>query len=184
MPLKKIPFKNLNALIRACMSEKESELTNTLVRELRPVRQRKFLTKNELIKICKWKSARAIWHIKNNTPAEVRKITGDALTTRNEKKRIELLTLLQGVSVPMASAILMLTNPKRYGVIDIRVWQLLYEMKAVKTNPGGKSFNSEQWCEFLEILRKYAKKYNVTARVIERTLFAAHKDNQKGNLYE
>ncbi len=184
MSLKKIPYKTLNSLIRACISEQEFEPTFTLVRELRSVRQRKCLTKNELIKICKWKSARAIWHIRKNTPAEIRKITGDALATQSEKKRIELLTMLRGVSIPMASAILMLTNPKRYGVIDIRVWQLLYEMKAVDTNPGGKSFSSDQWCEFLAILRQYAKKHNVTARVIERTLFAVHLKYQKGNLYE
>jgi hypothetical protein len=34
----------------------------------------------------------------------------------------------KGVSVPMASALLTLLDPKRYGVIDIRVWQLLHRM--------------------------------------------------------
>jgi len=34
----------------------------------------------------------------------------------------------KGVSVPMASALLTLLDPKRYGVIDIRIWQLLHRM--------------------------------------------------------
>ena len=40
---------------------------------------------------------------------------------QSERKRFEALLDLRGVSVSMASALLVLLNPKRYGVIDIRV---------------------------------------------------------------
>ena len=97
---------------------------------------------------------------------------------------MDFLTRLNGVSVPMASAILMLTNPRRYGVIDIRVWQLLYNMGTVTTNPDGVSFNFKQWSRFLKVIRYFAGKYNVGARDIERTLFNVHSRYQKGTLYK
>lgn len=90
---------------------------------------------------------------------------------------------LHGVSVPMASSILMLRNPARYGVIDIRVWQLLYRMGAVKTNADGVGFHFKEWCRFLMIIRYFAKKYKVGARDVERTLFRVHTLCQEGTVY-
>jgi len=84
----------------------------------------------------------------------------------------------------MASAILMLTNPKKYGVIDIRVWQLLYAIGTVKTNPKGLNFSFQEWYRYLKIIQYFAKKYKVKARDIERTLFQVHKLYQDGLLYE
>ena len=97
---------------------------------------------------------------------------------------MEALLQLQGVSVPMASALLTLLDPKRYGVIDIRVWQLLYAVGAVSENPRGVQFSLKNWLRFLAILRHHASRLGVTARDIERALFAAHRANQQGRLYE
>ena len=50
---------------------------------------------------------------------------------------MELLTSLAGVSVPVASAILTLIDPRRYGVLDIRVWQLLVALGVMDGKPAG-----------------------------------------------
>jgi hypothetical protein len=183
MALNKLPFKQLQSLIGSHLSTKESPDTQKLVDELSSVRQRGYLTKSELVKVCRWKSSRAIQQIRRNREAAVRRITKNAFKTRSERRKLELLTNLHGVGVPMASAILMLTNPKRYGVIDIRVWQLLFTMGSVSENPNGTGFVFGQWRRFLIIIRYFARKYDVAARDIERTLFRAHELHQKGNLY-
>ena len=85
--------------------------------------------------------------------------------------------------MPMASALLMLVDPQRYGVIDIRVWQLLHAIGAVTKKPAGIGFDFNNWYEFLMIVRQFAKKFNVKARDIERTLFCVHRVYQKGRLY-
>jgi hypothetical protein len=64
----------------------------------------------------------------------------------------------------MASAILMLLQPRRYGVIDIRVWQLLYAMGAVTKKSSGVGFNFNNWYQLLMIIRFFAKKLGVGAR--------------------
>ena len=150
---------------------------------LKNVNKRGHLRKTELIKICRWKSLRAINLIKNNPASIIRRRSQLALQTKSEKRKLEFLISLKGVSIPMASAILMLINPQRYGVVDIRVWQLLYKMKSVIKNPNGVSFNFNNWYQSLIILRYYSKIYEVDARDIERTLFRVHHLYQKGNLY-
>ncbi|HNT29570.1 MAG TPA: hypothetical protein PKL83_01310 [bacterium] len=110
-------------------------------------------------------------------------VTKKAFSLKYEKQILELLTSLNGVSVPMASAILMLIDPKKYGVIDIRVWQLLYKIGSVTTNPKGINFTFQEWYRYLKIIQFFSKKYKVKARDIERTLFLVHKIYQDGRLY-
>src|SRR5262245_65837734 len=95
---------------------------------LRAARERGYLTAAELEAVCRWKSPRAIHLIRSNAPRRVRALTGRALRARGERQRLEALTELRGVSVPMASALLTLLDPRRYGVLDIRVWQFLHEV--------------------------------------------------------
>ena len=83
----------------------------------------------------------------------------------------------------MASAILMLLDPKRCGVIDVRVWQLLHATGTVTKNPKGIRFTFANWYQFLMLVRHFSKTFGVTAREVERALFLAHKAHQKGSLY-
>jgi len=184
MPLKKLPYKRLQHLIGLHLSTTEDAATQVLIDRLSPARKRGYLTKPQLVTVCRWKSPRAIRFIRRNRDATVRRMTKAAFGTRSERKKLDFLMRLNGVSVPMASAILMLTNPRRYGVIDIRVWQLLFKMGSVKTNPNGVGFDFNQWYRFLKVIRYFADRYNVGARDIERTLFNVHSRYQKGTLYK
>ena len=184
MPIHRLPRRALPDLLRAHLSDEEDAHTSELMEGLQRARLRKHLTKGELERVCRWKSARAIQLIRANTHHSIRNATRAALSTRNERTRLEALTGLRGVSIPMASAILMLLNPKRYGVIDIRVWQVLHHVGAVEENPRGTNFRVSQWMTFLAIVRASAAELGVTARSVERTLFKIHQRYQGGRLYE
>jgi hypothetical protein len=181
--MKRLRRGGLEPLIREHLSVEEDEATALLCRGLRAAKRRGYLMPAELEAVCRWKSARAIRHIRANSHHRVRAATGAALATRSEQRRLEALLQLKGVSVPMASAVLMLLDPKRYGVIDIRVWQLLYAVGAVSENQRGVHFSLENWLQFLAILRDLSSRFRVTARAIERTLFNVHKAQQKDTLY-
>ena len=183
MALAKLPYRRLQHLVGLHLSTTEDPATELLIHELSAAKRRGYLTKPELAKICRWKSARAIRHVRRNSAASIRKTSREAFRARSEQKKLSLLTSLHGVSIPMASAILMLTNPSRYGVIDIRVWQLLFKMGSVSSNPDGTGFDFKQWYRFLMIIRHFARKYKVNARDVERTLFNVHSRYQKGLLY-
>jgi hypothetical protein len=83
----------------------------------------------------------------------------------------------------MASSILMFLDPKRYGVIDIRVWGLLYALGTVSKNASAVGFSFRNWYQFLMIIRYFSKKFGCTARDVERALFEAHRAYQEGTLY-
>ena len=179
-------MKRLEALVRKHLSVEEDGDTVLLSTRLLVAKRRGYLTPLELESVCRWKSARAIRRVRENTHHRVRAATGAALASRNEQRRLEALLQLRGVGIPMASALLTLVEPKSYGVIDIRVWQLLYTLRMVRENPKGTQFRLDHWDQFLAILRRLASKLGVTARDIERTLFDAHKARQrrqKKNLY-
>jgi hypothetical protein len=183
MPVKDLPYNTLEPLVKKYISTEEWEGTVILMKEFRSVKKNGFLTKEELIKVCYWKSPRAIKYIKSNRADAIKRITGMALGSRKEHEKITELIKLKGVSIPMASSILTLVNPKQYGVMDIRVWQLLYQTGIATTNPKGTAFKIEEWLLFLNTLRHFSKKMNVTARDVERTLFLIHKKYQEGLLY-
>jgi len=181
--LKRLPYRTLERLIEANLSLREDERTESLCRTLRVAKRRGYLTAGELAAVCRWKSARAIRHIRANTHHRVRAATRAALATRSEAGRLAALLQLHGVSVPMASALLTLVDPRRYGVIDIRVWQLLHAMGSVRENPRGVGFSAKNWLQFLAILRGHSARLGVSARTIERTLFEAHRAHQRQRLY-
>jgi hypothetical protein len=184
MALLRPPHDRIESLIREHLSIEEDEPTTRLIKELDAARERRYLTRAELEAVCYWKSPRAIRHVRDNTPREVRAATRAALATRSEQRRLGALTQLRGVSVPMASAVLTLLDPRRYGVIDIRVWQLLHRLGTVTKNADGVGFTFENWQRFLVIIRYFAKKHQVKARDIERTLFNVHRAHQRGRLYD
>ncbi|MGH7354914.1 MAG: hypothetical protein ACRELS_10115, partial [Candidatus Rokuibacteriota bacterium] len=158
--------------------------TTRLVRALTRARRRGWLTRAEFLAACRWKSARAVRRQRVNGEARIRAVTRAAFATSSERRRMALLTELAGVSVRTASAILTLTAPRRYGVLDIRVWQLLYRLAAVRRNPAGRSFTLGHWLEFVGLLRRSARRYGVGARALEIALFRCHRRLQTGRLYE
>ncbi|MCK4654183.1 MAG: hypothetical protein KAU01_07035 [Candidatus Cloacimonetes bacterium] len=177
-------YKNIEELIKENLSTEEWEDTQELINELKNVRSRSYFTKEEFLKMAMWKSGRPKrWYL-SNSEDEIIKISKKVFSTNYDKRKIELLTRLEGVQIPTASAILMLTDPQNYGVIDIRVWQVLYLYGSVKVNPKGKHFRFNNWYNYLMKIRYFADKFKVKARDIERTLFSYHFKIQKGKLYD
>src|SRR6185503_13675771 len=132
-------------------------------------------TRGEFTRMCRWKSPRARLLWEANSPARVRAVSRAVLATRSERRRMELLTALRGVGVPMASAILTLIDPRRYGVLDIRAWQLLFAVRSVADNARGQGFTIAQWERYLAALRTHARRLHVSARTVEYTLFEIHR---------
>lgn len=160
-------------------AEREDYLFNTIGKN---IKNRGYLTKEELLEIVRWKSARAIRKAEVNSDEVVEKITKFAFSIDNEEVKIRVLTSLNGVSIPMASSILTIPFPESYGVIDIRGWQTLYILKLV--NYSKEVFNERDWLLYLKTIRDLGKKVNLTPREIDKAIFMYDRLNRKGNLYK
>ena len=157
--------------------------TAALIHRLRHVKRAGGFTRAEFLAMCRWKSPRALPRCRRNPAPRIRAVSRAVLTTRSERRRMEQLTALRGVGVPMASAILTLLDPRRYGVLDIRVWQLLFALRSVGVNARGRGFTVDQWLGYLRELRRHARACGVTPRALEWTLFCHHRAAQTGRLY-
>ena len=183
MALGRVPYASLATLLRRELASEEDPETAKLMEALGHVRRRGWFSRAEFLRMCRWKSPRAIRHCRRNSTATVRRVSRAALATTSEQQRLVLLTGLHGVSVPTASAILTLVNPRRYGVLDIRAWQLLFGLGRVGRKPAGQGFVVRDWLDYLAELRRHARRLGVTARAVEYTLFLCHRKFQKGRLY-
>lgn len=176
-------YKSLDELIGKNLADDEFVETSRLMADLKCVKSRGYFTKDEFLKMGMWKSPRPKQRYLRNSGRYVSSISKKVFSARSEEDRIGLLTNLDGVSIPTASAILTLVDPKNYGVIDIRVWQVLYLYGSANEKPNGTNFSLDNWLFYLNTIRSYAKKFDVTARDIERTLFLHHRAIQEGTLY-
>jgi hypothetical protein len=146
------------------------------------IKQRGYLTKTEFLNICLWKSRRPKkWYIQN-TDTEIEKLTKLAIGEKDELLKIKYLTSLKGVLIPTASAILSITNPNDYPIIDVRCVNSLKDLKII----DWEIINSKNWLIYLDIIRKMSVELNLTCREVEKGLFAYNRmylDSEYKNLY-
>src|SRR5262245_44784246 len=106
MPVGRIGHRSLGALLAAEPLAPEYPGTTELIRRLRHVRRAGEFSRAEFIEMCRWKSPRALPLYRRHRATRIRRLSRAVLATRSEGRRMELLTTLAGVSVPVASSIL------------------------------------------------------------------------------
>lgn len=177
-------YPNLTELIKNNLETPETKEALNLISQLENVQQKDFFDENQFYNVVMWKTPRPKKHYLSNPKELIVEISKKVLEANSDEEKINLLLNLKGVSIAVASSLLTIINPKDYGIIDIRVWQLLHLYGEIKTKPKGQGFNVEDYKNYLFILRKYAKQFNLNVRDIERILFFHHKKIQEGNLYQ
>jgi len=161
----------------------EDSKTLELFNEFKSLRKTGVLTKKELIKILRWKSPRPLRFYESNTDSSIREITKLAFATKNDNLKVHILTALNGVNYPAASAILMFYDKSKYPVLDIRVWKQLHNFKLVDSNERGQNFTLQQWETYLKVIRALAKELNLTARQTEKRIFDHDRKTQTAPIY-
>jgi hypothetical protein len=177
-------YGSIRELVGGRLSKEAQLPAQNLIDELKEVKSRGYLTRAEFLRICDWKSPRPRRLYELNKQQTIRKVSEQVFATEDEGRKIELLTSLSGVRIPVGSAILTLTDPANYGILDIRVWQLLYLYKNVSINPSGRGFSVQNWHDYLKNIRSLAGEFQTEAYRIEIILFDHHKEIQEGNLYK
>lgn len=153
---------------RAAMKAEERDLID----EVAPAAgARGWLTKGEFLAVCHWKSPRSQPRCQKNHEDFVRAVTATALSTENERLRIEVLRLLDGVEWPTASAILHLVHPDRYPLLDIRA---LWSVGANMHRP----YDFELWRAYTGFCRTIADACGASMRDVDRALYQFSVENQ------
>ena len=136
------------------------------------VKKRGFLTKPEFLELCRWKSPRSKHLVERNSVGFVEEVTRTALSTPEERLRIEVLTLLTGVGWPSASVLLHFAHVDPYPILDYRaLWSL-----GIDHVPAAYDFDF--WMAYTLFCRKLAAEVGVSMRQLDRALWQYSKENQ------
>ena len=131
-----------------------------------------YLTKADFVRLCHWKSPRTKPRVATNDEDFIRAVTTTAFSTPNEHLRIEVLTLLNGVSWPTASVILHFGHTDPYPILDVRaLWSLGV------TYPAN-AYDFEFWWAYVQACRRLAKEHQISMRTLDRALWQYSKEKQ------
>jgi hypothetical protein len=136
------------------------------------IRRRGYLTRRDLIAICRWKSPRAIRRVESNSPARIRRTTASALAARDEAERIAPLLELAGVGYPTASVILHFCHRDAAPILDVRaLWALGLR--------GKPRFSPDLWLASCRAARALAHEAGCSMRTLDRALWQYSKERQR-----
>lgn len=133
------------------------------------VRKRGSYTKNEVQKVVAWKSPRSAHYLTAVDERFIEEITRYSIASKNERVKIEILQLIEGVSWPIASTLLHFVLPNN-PIIDVRaLWSL---------GITEKKYNFELWDEYKGTCQGLAKKLKIPVRTLDKALWQYSKSNQ------
>jgi hypothetical protein len=137
------------------------------------VRGRGWYLRAELREVALWKTRRSRSRVSRNTTAAIRDATSLALSTSDERLRIGVLTLLQGIEIPTASVLLHLAHHEPYPILDFRaLWSI-----GVASQPYYYSFAF--WQAYVVKCRALAQSAGVSMRTLDRALWQYSKRRQR-----
>jgi hypothetical protein len=111
-----------------------------------------------------WKTkGRGISRLRKNSDGEITDALTLATAAKTERAAVSVLCGLQGVDVPVASAILTAIDPERYTVIDFRALEALGN----KSNDRTVNF----YLAYLDACRQLAQEHQVSLRDLDRALW-------------
>lgn len=125
--------------------------------------------------IIKWKVGPAfvkpvLGYFQKNDDTVIQEHIERAVHKSSVRDKVEALTSLSGIGVPVASAILLFINPDRFTVIDERAWNVLQETgylaQELSEDP-----TVDEYLLYLGACWTLANEYDVSLRTLDRALW-------------
>ena len=136
------------------------------------VRQTGYLTKPDFLTICRWKTPRSQPRCASNPSEFIEEVSRVALSTVDERLRIEIWTLLSGVNWPTASTLLFWLHKDEYPILDFRaLWSVGYAKPP--------RYDFAFWSAYVKFCRKLARKSGVSVRALDQALWQYSSEKQK-----
>lgn len=153
-----------------------------MLRELQRTRRPFFLRAGELEQIVRWKlrgqygRVRSRSHVPSDRLARVVTMAAFAFKDRDPnlemRVRVHLLTAIPGVGVPIASAVLALTDPDKYAVIDFRGWRQVFGKEK-------RAFSVTDYERYLAHVRALADRLGWPAQEVDLAIWEYDRRNSK-----
>lgn len=125
--------------------------------------------------IFRWKTGgRGISRLSRNTDAEIADALRLAIAACTERSAIAVLCGLNGVGIPVASAIMTVVDPQRFTIIDFRALEALgFSAPPVTT--------IDFYLVYLRKCRELADQFKVALRTLDRAMWQWSKERSQGS---
>ena len=133
------------------------------------VRKRGCYDRNDLLTVGRWKSVRVLSRLESNTDEMIHDITRTALAAPEPIQHL-VLTLLNGVQVPVASSLLMVWQPNVHTVIDVRAVKSLVANGEI-ADPAPKLY--PPYIKYLSVCKEISRRCCRSLRTVDRALYQA-----------
>jgi len=131
-------------------------------------------SREDFLTIVRWKSARALSRAERNAPAAVEQMTRAAFNADDEVTRVLHLVSLEGVGVPVASALLHFAFPETYPILDFRALHSLGDMRR-RTQ-----YSPAFWSNYVKRCQDLADRAGVTIRDLDKALWQDSRESGPG----
>lgn len=141
---------------------------------------RKSLTAEEFLAIVIWKSNRSKTKVVggiSRSGTTVEELTGRVFVAEDGATKIELLTAIYGIGIPIASAVLTVCYPELFTVVDYRACAALAKLLATEEPAlrrklrGDPANNPDAYLAYVEVCKAEAGKRNLSLRTLDRILW-------------
>ena len=159
--------------------------TETIINDFRGLRDHRdpfFLEFNDLERVIHWKLRnqyqRQARRRQLNNDAVVHAITAAAFSINHDdtmytvELKVNILSALRGVSVPVASAALALSYPESYCTVDFRIMDLFFDARQV---------DFPSYYNYLDCIRIISAQFQITPMQLDIALWQYHIIHNNGN---
>jgi hypothetical protein len=134
------------------------------------VRERGHYDRQDFVAVGMWKSPRVKPRMASNSDEMIHDITATALAAPLTIQH-RILTLLEGVQVPMASSLLMVWQPDQHTVIDVRAVKSLV-VNGLMPDPAPNMY--PPYMEYLAVCKAIGERCRRSLRLLDRALYQAN----------
>ncbi len=132
----------------------------------------------EFLAVCYWKSTRTRSLVQSNTRETVSEVTRIAFNC-SESLRVQVLSLLKGVSTPTASALLTVWKPTSYTIIDVRVLSALHRLSHRLLSPDSMTLVEKSYSKYVGLMRAISNDLECDLRSLDKALWTFDKTQPK-----
>lgn len=122
-------------------------------------------SRDDFLTVVRWKSARAVPRAERNAAVDIEEATRAGFHAGDELTRIAELVRLEGVGLPVASALLHFAFPDTYPILDFRALHTLGDTKR-RTQ-----YSPAFWADYLNRCQEMAERAGVSIRDLDKALW-------------
>ena len=148
-----------------------SSLEKKIFNQLSPqIAEQGFVSKDQFLEICSWKTTRTHSLVRENSGEDIIEISSQAFSCSHHL-RIKYLTLLKGVAVPTASAILAVWSPSEFTVYDFRVLSAIGKLEHELLAASPLEVSKMGYLTYLKLACEISEQIKVSLRDLDKCLW-------------